>query len=83
MLAPSAPGSGSDPRSCAPSPPPPGVLSGPFLDPLPMGPQARPPPRSWAALSLAMLLLQAVGERGPACQLQTSSLLAKPSQQAW
>lgn len=60
-----------------------GCVSGPFLDLLPMGPQARPPPCSWAALSLAMLLLQAVGERGPASQLQTSSLLTKPSQQAW
>ena len=60
--------------------------SGPFPAPLPVGAQAQPPPRPWPTLYLVMLLLRAVfsvGERGPASQLQTSSLLAKPSQQEW
>lgn len=65
MLAPSAPGDGSDPRSCAPSPPPPGVLSGPFTGPhSPRDPKGSATTTFWAALSLAMLLLQAVEGEG-------------------
>ena len=37
-----------------------GRVSGPFLAPFPVGPQAHPPPCSWASLYLVMLLLRAV-----------------------